>query len=189
MILLKDNQYIVGDKKYPRVNDVLDQIVPVIYSNEEKKILGRKVHYLLAQWDWDKEIKKSPDIETLPYLTAWLKFKQDFRVRILDIEKSIVSKKYQVGGTPDRIAIWRKWKTIVEIKIGYLYPRAYIQTAGYDIIYNDNKPFKERVKRRLIVQLKPDGSYWLTECKDPSDRVIFFSGLSIYNWKKRFNLL
>lgn len=186
MLTYRDEQYLMGKEQVPvpRVSDVLNLIDPFLWGNEERRQLGKAAHNLTAEWDRSKKII---DHYLLGYLTGWIKFKNETKFKVLEIEKPIYSKKYKIAGTPDRIGIplaMYKHKTVVDIKIGVQVPVAPVQTAGYKILYNEDKKLIDQVRHRLVVYLDGDNDYKLYPHEDISDRLVFLSGLTILNWKK-----
>ena len=131
------------------------------------------------------------DIDTLsapllPYLEAWRKFRKDFNFSFVkdEIERQLVSTKWNFKGTPDRIA--RADNLLVDIKTStVIYPSVAIQCAAYAILAEENGM---KIKKRFCVQLKESG-YSITPYSDISDKTIFLSALNIYNWRKKHSLL
>jgi hypothetical protein len=90
------------------------------------------------------------------------------------IEQPLWHPVYGFAGTPDRI----KENTIWDIKTGTtVYPSSAIQLAGYSILADIP------TARRLVVQLKPDGKYQVHEFKERTDRQVFLSCLTAYQWR------
>ena len=57
-----------------------------------------------------------------------------------------------------------------------------LQLAGYKELWDYDKKSKDKIKRRIVVYLKKEGTYKIEEYKDISDRAIFLSCLNVYNW-------
>jgi hypothetical protein len=55
-------------------------------------------------------------------------------------ELSLVSEKYQVGGTMDMVFEIGKELSILDLKTGKIYPEHIIQVVGYGKIWNENFP-------------------------------------------------
>lgn len=159
---------------------------------EKAKNFGTAVHLMTSLYDKDDLLEEKLDENLRPYLNAWIKFRKDAGVGfdILEIENKIGSKIFKIAGTPDRIVMFNGKRTVLEIKsTASLQPQIELQTAGYMLIYN--KMAEEgslganfRVKERLGILLKPDGTYKLENYDDKSDLAVFQSALNCHNWKK-----
>jgi hypothetical protein len=135
-------------------------------------------------YDQDNLNEKTLDHSLRPYLDGWAKFTDDKKVIFKEIEKPVCSTKYRFAGTPDRIGILDGFNTIIDIKsTAEFNPATALQTAAYQIAYNDNPKFD--AQRRMAVLLQPDGKYKIELYKDKSDASVFLSALSVYNWKRR----
>lgn len=120
----------------------------------------------------------------VPYITQWQRFLTTFKVQILDIERRFWSTKYRFGGCLDRVAIINSKLTDVEIKTTTsISPTTAIQTMGYKILYDEGRKFKDKIKKRLVVQLK-EKSFEIKEYRDARDEQIFMSCLTVLNYKK-----
>jgi hypothetical protein len=122
----------------------------------------------------------------LPYLEAWRKFRKDYNLSFVrdEIERHLVSTKWNFQGTPDRIA--RADNILVDIKTStVIYPSVAIQCAAYTILAEENGM---KIKKRFCVQLKEDG-YSVTPYNEISDRTVFLSALNCYRFKQKHNLL
>lgn len=179
----------------PRVTEILKGAGLSDFSRvpidilEASQHFGTAVHLACQLWDL-----KTLDIDVLsepliPRLEAWKKFIKDYKVIILpeEIEKQFISEKYGFKGTPDRWPIIRNKRTLIDLKSSdTMYPSTEIQTAGYQILLEENGI---KIHQRWGVQLRENGTYKIEPYKEILDRSIFLSALNLYNWKKRRNLL
>ena len=116
---------------------------------------------------------------------AWLEWKELVSFKLLESEKSLVSEKYQFGGTIDIAAI-KNVTAIVDLKTSKaVYPDHKIQVAAYGRVWNENYP-DNPIQAYYILQLgKEDGSfhyhYWPN--LDKAWKV-FSALLEIHNLKK-----
>lgn len=152
---------------------------------ERKKIIGRAVHYACELSD--KSTLDDSSVKPLirPYLDAWVDFVKKEDVEFKYIEESIASRKLWFATTPDRIGRFRDKPTDFEIKTtATILPSAEIQTMAHIIAYNETYP-KDRITDRLVVQLKPDGTYKPHYCTDKTDRATFLAALTMYSWQIR----
>ena len=178
--------------KYPSVTQILaeagitnyDGIAPDIL--EAAAAFGTAVHLATALYDQGILAKKILAPELKPYLNGWIQYRKDTGLIILEVEPEIFSKKYGTIGHPDRIVMLRERKTVIELKsTAVLMSSTAIQTAGYQGIYNEGKPIKEKIKDRLGVLLKPDGTYQMKLYTDKGNWSVFLAALTIRNWRER----
>lgn len=139
---------------------------------ERKRLIGNNVHECTAEHDLHGEIDP---LWLLPaaagYFRAWLQWRRDLRVHeFLEIERPMLSVigGYQVGGTPDRIAVIGRRPYIVDLKCCLTrHPGWRLQTAGYEMM----KTRQHDCGRmgRMSVRLMPDGRYDQDTYDDPTD--------------------
>ena len=183
------HEYFLNGNKLPSVTHILQDAGIIDLSGipfsrlEAAREFGSAVHLACQLYDQDNLNEKTLDHNLRPYLDAWNKFKEDTGFVIIENENPICSPKYRFAGTPDRVGRL-DCLTIVDIKsTAELSPAIGIQTAGYQIAWNETH--EEKVKKRIAVLLQPDGKYRIQVYKDKSDTNLFLSALSIYNWKQR----
>ena len=133
---------------------------------------------------------KSLDPALEPYLEAWILFKRDFGItEFKEIEKQVYSTKYQYAGCLDRLTIINNELTLIEIKTTSIMPKTTkLQLAGYLIAFNEGKKFNEKIKNRIAVRLKGNGSYNTESYNDNIDISAFLGALALINWKKINNI-
>jgi len=126
----------------------------------------------------------------LPYLTGWEIYRQEYNLSFTAIETQLYSSLYRFAGTIDRIGHWRIDDSllIIDIKSGVDNPAIKIQLAAYELLVKEALKIKGKVKR-LAVYLNGKGTYSIKEYKDKNDMNIFIGALSVYNWRKKYNLL
>lgn len=90
---------------------------------------------------------------------AWEQWKNLFSFELISSEESLVSEKYQYGGTID-IATIQGENSILDIKTSNsIYPDHKIQLAAYGNLWNENYP-EDPITAYYILQLgKNDGSF------------------------------
>jgi len=117
------------------------------------------------------------------YLTHWIRFLHDYSSRNFQLmEEPLYSKIWGFAGTPDRVSDGR----LIDIKTGVATVSHKIQSAFYKILIEENTEIK--IKKRMTVYLRTN-HYLVAEHKDKTDLSIAKSLISIYNFKKRENLL
>ena len=117
--------------------------------------LGKVVHKWCEINDLNEcEKYEEPLEKEAKYLQAWIRFKVDYKVRLLEIEKPRYSEYGDYCGIPDRVALIKgELPYIIDIKSSKsVNPNGRLQTIAYSYF------FKENLKR-MIVQVKSDGTY------------------------------
>lgn len=149
---------------------------------EQKADLGKKVHSATELYDaGDLDMSElHPTLKA--YLNGWIKFRKDFNFDPTEIEMQLLHTVYRFAGRIDRVGfISNNDLTLLDIKSGTKQKTHAIQTAGYELLYNQNKKGKELIKRRFVVYLSPDG-YEVEEHKNKNDKNVFLAALSITNY-------
>ena len=87
-----------------------------------------------------------------------------------------------VAGTLDLVVRVRKAVWLVDLKRSLYAGRAIgLQTAAYARLWNALRP-ELRVTNRFALVLADNGTYRLTEFKDPHDDAVFMAALVMHNW-------
>ncbi len=148
---------------------------------ESKSDLGKKVHSATELYD-----KNDLNINELHpklrlYLDGWIKFRKDYNFTPTEIELQLFHKLYKYAGRIDRVGNIGKDLVIIDIKSGTHQKTHEIQTAGYELLYNQDKKKADQIKKRFIVYLSEKG-YKVEEHKKQTDKNIFLSALTITNY-------
>jgi hypothetical protein len=176
----------------PGVTSILKDVGIIDYSNAPEKAMeygkerGTAAHEATRLYDkGELEIVETLELPVWrPYLDAWIAFKKDTGFSFVEIEQPLYSQKYGFAGTVDRVGTMGAL-AILDIKTGVTIPAwTAIQTAAYEIAYNEGKKVAEKTKKRYGVLLKNDGKYSIKEYKDKTDVAVFLSALSVYNYKR-----
>lgn len=169
----------------PGVTTVLKQLMTFDRVPEDDlkraRELGTAVHKVTELYDLDTLDYNTIDPVLGPYLEAWKKFRHDEKFNPFMIEKRTYHPIHRYGLTPDRGGFYRDDPTMVDIKSGAEYPTVGPQLAAYQEAYNYRH--KNKITRRLAVYLRPDGTYKLRPCNDPTDFSTFLACLHLYNWR------
>lgn len=145
--------------------------------------LGTKVHRTTELYD-----NGTLDIDFLhpvlrSYLDQWIKFRKDYDFMPTGIELIKYHPIYKYAGIIDRIGTSRNKLTLIDIKSGIYVKTHEIQLAGYEILYNDILLHDKKIKQKLLVYIS-ENSYKVVECKNPNDKNVFLSCLTIHNYKR-----
>jgi len=180
------HEYTLDGIVIPSVTQIIQDAGLTNFDNVNKELLdykaniGRKVHTATELWD-----RGTLDGEGLHpilkrHLDGWIKFNKDFNFEPIKIEIRLFHATYRFAGRIDRIGMIDKDETLVEIKSGGKQKVHEIQTGGYELLWCQDK---KKIKRRIAVYLSEDG-YKIEEHKNPNDKNIFLSALTITNYKK-----
>lgn len=178
------HEYFLNGSKLPSVTKILQGAGIIDLSGipldklEVARQRGIDVHSACELYD----LNNLQEGYNNPYLEAWIEFRRDTGFMPLEIEKPVYSVKYRFAGTPDRVGMFNKL-TIVDIKTtDVLSSSTALQTSAYELAYNELN--ENKVKERIAVLLKPDGTYKIEPYKDRNNINVFLAALSVYNWKK-----
>ena len=176
-------------EKWPRVTTVLGPLSD--FSHIDPEVLahaaarGTAVHLATALFDLDDLDEGSLDPEVLPYLTGWMKFRNDtgFTPFPGGIELPVVSARHKYRGTLDRIGEMKGKRVLIDIKSGMVGLGAGPQTAAYLAAVNET--VINHIQRRYIVQLTPDSDYRLIPMTSADDLPEFLNLLGHYRFLER----
>lgn len=193
----EDHTYAVEGKAIPCTSDILQGCGLSDYSGinpailENARVRGSEVHDYTRRFDLDLLDEAEVNEEYAPYLEAWKKFVSDYKCEWLVIEEPIYSKKYWFATTPDRIGFvsggllqFKRLLTDVEIKCTAQLMKSFgPQTAAHAIAHDEGKKVADKIKRRIVVQLKGDGTYRVEVYDKKKDETVFKAALTIFNAK------
>ena len=189
------HEYRLDGELLPHVTGVTDSLCSYAGVPEEvlrkKAEIGTAVHYATELDDEGDLDDASLPEELRGYVEAWRRFKRETGWETKMSELRVHSVTYGYAGCLDCIGFFERLKGIkpldpilLDKKTTYdIIPSVGPQTAAYEKAYNEMNGTK--VRRRFAVQLKPDGTYNLHDCKDASDWSVFLSALTLQNWKRR----
>lgn len=180
----------------PSVTRILNEEGFYDYSKIPQEILqraakfGQAVHRATELWDKGTLDMNSLNPALVPYLNGWIKFKEDYKLEVIGNELKLWSKKYRYAGTLDRTGVCGLGKFAgklaeIDIKSGLILPGVRLQTAGYQVLHNEN--FKDKIRVRICVKLIPDG-YIVEPLENREDLDYWLNVLSTFNIKKMFGV-
>jgi len=204
MDFLEDSHtYLLNGNRVPGVTEIIHAAQMVDGSHWDEFACNRglavhaAIHYIEeGDLDWSSV---DPAIE--PYLVAYQAFMADMVEKTFLSERRLVHKSLRYGGTLDRLC-WiranhfRGAFSIVDFKTGAWNPSYEVQLAAYHLLVDDNaaelglRP-SELPTEHIVVQLMPNGRYRATKSLFTPSRArnLFMSALSIYSYRREFNLL
>lgn len=183
--LSKDEQhYLVDGERYDRMTHVISVLDPGFErvkdrmpdKMEEYGEYGDLVHKITELDDRnrhkavDEMLLKYPDLAIV--LAAWRVWVDDTVKEFISIETPVWSPKYHCAGTIDRVAILQgdHRPSIIDIKTSSsIRDAAFVQMAGYKLLYNEKAKGRDKVVRTVVVGLpRPDPGAVHVKEKDAS---------------------
>ena len=186
------HEYLIDGIRPPSVTDILQEGGFIDLSNvrpdvlEAARLFGNAIHKMAELWDKGTLEMLTLDPQLLPYLEGLKKFEKDYDLSFDpdEIEQHLFSKVWRFAGTPDRFKKSRG--LLIDFKSGIMQPATKLQTAGYDVLIEENLRIK--IKERMGVQLLP-GDYKVYPYKDRTDKIVFLGAVNGYYFKQKHNLL
>lgn len=158
---------------------------------ERKSELGREAHRACHLDNLGKLGDCDPRV--LPRLHAWREFKARVkRFKLLNSEFQTVAylNGMAFGMKLDCQALLDGEEHIIEWKIGAVYPHTGVQLAGYAAgaphTHYTSPMAKFIARKRIAVELRPNGVPLVHYFKERSDFDVFASLLHVASWKRRF---
>lgn len=158
---------------------------------ERRGELGRQVHKACHLHNIEK--LGEYDSRVKPHLHAWIEFKEQcksFRLMSSEYQTVAVVNGMPFGMQLDCNAFVDGLDTVIELKIGDIYPHHAIQTAGYAAGLPHPKytaPLARfMARKRIAVELRANGHPKVHRFEDRSDYEVFASLLYVASWKRRF---
>jgi hypothetical protein len=178
-----------GGKIVPGVTTVLRGLhsmagVPIEIL-EAAQQRGTDVHAACEFLDQDDLDEDSLTDQTRGYVSGYRRFLADCEPNYSGIEERVYHTVLGFAGTLDRRGELTyqgaRTQAVIDIKTSaQAYPiawepqlAAYAHAAGIPAV------------RRFTLQLRPDGTYLMRECSDPSAWPVFVALLTLYQWKEK----
>ena len=145
--------------------------------SKEAKDRGSAIHDWIHEWIIGKKPKLPDDEQIVNGITAFLKFQKEHKVKWLETERVVYSKKYNYGGFLDAIGIMDNQLVMPDFKSSNaFYPEMEFQVAGYDIAYTEET--KKKIANHLIIRFgKDNGEFEIKEINNIDKSREAFLGL------------
>lgn len=125
--------------------------------------IGQMIHEWVSDWIKGKEPEMPDNEKAVNGITAFLRFQKENKIKWLESERVIYSKKYRYAGILD--AIGRKGKDLILVDFkssNAIYPEMFLQVAGYNIAYQEET--KKKITKKMIIRFgKDDGQFEVKE--------------------------
>ena len=178
--------YELDGERIPSVSEITRFLAREIYGDVQQFRLdraaerGTKIHKLTEALDKYGEI--DADAESLPYIKAYLKFRQEHDVQWEEIEKPRFHPDGLYAGTIDRMGMIDGRRGILDIKNVYRIHKPLYEAAQnlYRMTYDPGF-----IEVLYILHLKPDATYKLIELPIRDDLALACLTLHRATAKKR----
>ena len=142
--------------------------------------IGTQVHAWVEAFSMGKSPKMPTDPLIKNGISAFLNWADGLKIKFLEAESVVYSKKYDYAGICDAIVKIGKDLVLLDYKTSSgVYPEMYLQAAGYQLAYEEETG--KEIKYRVIVRFdKVNGSFEHVELVDyKADRDAFLAALKL----------
>jgi hypothetical protein len=139
---------------------------------------GRMVHLACQYFDEGVLDLQSVDAAIRGYVEAYLKFREECKIKVIETEQKIVAERMGLAGTPDLIAWMSGRRVVIDRKTSQHMSKSMgLQTAGYKIL-REQVENTQLIYGRYGLRLEKTGNYKLFEHDNPEDEPAFRDALS-----------
>ena len=190
------SDYLVDGERVVSVTEALRIAGLVDYSGVSQEALlkgaerGTMVHAITAHLDGGCGANFTPGeaLDTEPFVTAYMQFKQDTGFEPELIEHLVVSQKWRYAGRLDRTGLMGRTASsrqhvLLDLKTGNSMPAwVGLQLKAYEIVLGEGGYGSTH---RYALRLQDNGRYFLHRYNDASDRADWLAALRISQWQLR----
>jgi len=156
---------------------------------KEAADVGTLIHEWVSNWILGKKPEMPTDEKVLNGITAFLKFQKENKIKWLESERIVYSRKYKFAGILD--AIGKKGKDLVLFDFkssNGIYNEMRFQVAGYQIAWEEETG-KRFNKRQILRFGKENGEFEVAELnEDEKDKKAFLACLTLKRRLKELNI-
>lgn len=166
-------------------------------KKEEAGQKGTDVHTMIEDWialaiksnggvfEGEMPIVEDAEAKQLAHFWNWA---VSNKVKFLESEKTLYSKKYFLGGIVDILCEIDGEVWIADIKTGSgIYPEHFAQMAGYELMLNE-MGYDKTIKGHIVLNLKKDGKFEEKRSVSTEDAKDFFLAcVQVYRLQEKFN--
>jgi len=180
----EEHRYFLDDEEIPGVTRILALAGLTNHFNqdEEAALRGQYVHTATVLFDDNELDWLTLDPVLLPFVSAYQKFTEQYPHKIIKKELGVYSATYRFAGRLDRVIEVDNHLELYDIATGGLDPAKALQTAAYDICYEEM--MGQKIQERFGLQLKDNGSFSRVSYKERTDRGVFLGALAGVNWRR-----
>lgn len=146
-------------------------------AKEEAADIGSAAHDWIEQYIKGKKPAMPENDKVMNCVSAYLKWEKGLKIKWVVNEGLVYSRKHDYVGKMDAIAIIGGQKYLIDYKSSKgIYEEFYLQTAGYQIAYEEE--FGKCIDGRILLHLgKEDGAFEHREISDYKKDAEAFIGL------------
>ena len=183
----EDHSYWIGERRLLSVTQALHIL------DDRPKIdpwylqRGTFIHKATEYLDRDELDLQTLDDRILPYFNAYVKFREDTRFAVTDIEYPLYHPEYFYAGKIDRLGFLNNRLVLVDLKSGTKAKVDELQIAAYWELCraNHNDERNLNVKDAFVLYLKEDSNYSIVKIERPRLLLpIFLACLTVIRFKE-----
>jgi len=165
-------------------DDIITACQLHLQRKKEAADIGTQIHEWISLWIKSNKkmtIENIEDEKVLNGVMAFLEFQEKNKIKWLESEKIIWSKKYNFAGILDAVGIFNGKKVLFDFKSANgIYPEYALQTSGYQIAYEEMT--KNKIDYRIVVRFgKDNGEFEYRELKEnKKDKEAFLACVLLY---------
>ena len=141
---------------------------------------GKRRHLLTELYDQNRLDWGTIGEADLPYLEGWIKFKEERKVEIMEIEVGAYHPLLNYAGRVDRLALINREPYVIDIKTGVFSKASELQMILYGMMFT----YKGQRPNLLLVHLNGKSTYKPNEVTYKDERFAM-SAVRINQWKNR----
>jgi len=133
---------------------------------QEAADIGQAIHDWISEWIKGKKPEMPDNEKVVNGITAFLKFQKEHKIKWLESERFVFSKKNKFCGILDAIGKMGKELVLFDFKSSNaIYPEMFLQVAGYNIAYQEETG--KKIDKKVIIRFgKEDGMFQLKELEN-----------------------
>ena len=148
--------------------------------------IGTLVHSAIEDWIKNKTEPKL-DEQGMKMFEHFRKWITDNKVKIIESEKHLYSEKMFLAGICDLVVEIDGQKWIADIKTGGVYPEAFYQMAGYQLLMEEMEIANDIVGH-IILGLKKDGEFVeRRSISNEENKEAFMAAYKLYKVNQKVN--
>jgi hypothetical protein len=147
---------------------------------QEAADIGQAIHDWISEWIKGKKPEMPDNEKVVNGITAFLKFQKEHKIKWLESERFVFSKKHKFCGILDAIGKTGKELVLFDFKSSNaIYPEMFLQVAGYNIAYQEETG--KKIDKKVIIRFgKEDGMFQLKELENEGkDEKAFLACLEL----------
>ena len=146
-------------------------------AQKEARDIGKDIHKWISRWIKGEKPEMPEDEKVINGITAFLKFQKENKLKWLESERVIYSKKWNYAGFLDALGQKGKETILVDFKSSNdIYPEMILQVAGYKIAWEEE--MKKKINRAMIIKFgKATGEFKVRELEAGKKDEEAFLGL------------